>query len=110
MKKILTVTILACTFLLSNSIHAQHGAQKRGDYYFGQFSYAKAIKEYEKMVQGNFNADYAHQQLAECFLLIRDYKKSLPHFEAVINNTSLPTDYYFKYAMALYSDGKKKEA
>ncbi len=89
---------------------AQYGAQKRGDYYFGQFQYTKAIKEYEKMVEGKFNSDYAHQRLAECYLLIRDFKKSLPHFEVVINKTSIPTDYYFKYGMALYSNGQLDEA
>ncbi len=103
---------IALLLLLSVSqiATAQYGAQKRGDYYFGQFSYAKAIKEYEKMIEGDFNMEYAHQQLAECYLLIRDFKKSLPHFEAIINNTSIPTDYYFKYGMALYSNGQHKAA
>ena len=86
----------------------QYGAQKKGDYFFSQFSYSKAIKEYEKMIKGDLNPSYAHQQLAECYLLMRDYKKSIPHFEAIINNAMLPTDYYFKYAMALYTDGQHK--
>ena len=89
---------------------AQYGAQKRGDYYFGQFAYIKAIAEYEKMIEKDFNPAHAHQRLAECYLLIRDFKKALPHFEAIINNTSVSTDYYFKYAMALYSDGQHKVA
>lgn len=89
---------------------AQYGAQKKGDYYFSKFSYVKAISEYEKMIEGGINSEYAHQQLAECYLLIRDYKKSIPHFNAVINNATLPTDYYFKYAMALYSNGELKES
>jgi len=62
------------------------------------------------MIEGEHNTDYAHQQLAECYLLIREYKKSIPHFKAVINNATLPTDYYFKYAMALYSNGEHKES
>ena len=62
------------------------------------------------MIDGNFNKDYAHQRLAECYLLIRDYKKSIPHFEAVIHKTNVPTDYYFKYAMVLHSNNQGKEA
>ncbi len=107
------LTYIVFTLLFSLIIttgQAQYGAQKRGDYYFGQFQYSKAIKEYEKMVEGKFNSDYAHQRLAECYLLIRDFKKSIPHFEAVINKTSIPTDYYFKYGMALYSDGQLDKA
>lgn len=89
---------------------AQYGAQKRADYYFGQFAYAKAIPEYERMIEGDFNTNYAHQRLAECYLLMRDFKNAIPHFERIINSTSIPTDYYFKYGMALYSAGKIKEA
>lgn len=73
---------------------AQYGVQKRGDYYFGQFAYVKAIAEYEKMVEKDFNPAHAHQRLAECYLLIRDFKKALPHFEAIISSTSVSTDYY----------------
>ncbi len=87
-------------------ISAQYETQKKGDYYFTESSYAKAIEEYKKMITKNHNTSYAHQQLAECYLLTRDFKKSLPHFKAIIDNPTLPIDYYFKYAMALYSDGQ----
>lgn len=110
MKKIQKSLGLLVFLLISQITFAQYGAQKKADYYFGQFSYSKAIEQYEKMVDGNFNAEYAHQRLAESYLLIRDYKKSIPHFEAVINNPNIPSDYYFKYGMALYSNGDKKEA
>ncbi|MFS4457497.1 OmpA family protein [Maribacter sp. 2304DJ31-5] len=110
MKKANKILLLASFLLLCQLSSAQYGAQKKGDYYFSKFSYAKAIPEYEKMIKGGLNPEYAHQQLAECYLLIRDYKKSLPHFKAVIDNATLPTDYYFKYAMALYSNGEHKES
>ena len=104
------VFILIGTLLISCATLAQYGAQKRADYYFGQFSYAKAIPEYEKMIEGDFNSNYAHQRLAECYLLLRDFKSAIPHFERIIDLTTTPTDYYFKYAMALHSAGKSKEA
>lgn len=110
MKNLKIWNIFVFLFIAIQIASAQYGAQKKGDYYFGQFSYIKAIKEYEKMVKGNLNTSYAHQQLAECYLLIRDYKKAIPHFEAIINDAMLPTDYYFKYAMALYSNGQRKES
>ena len=110
MKIFLKNLILFTIVLFSQLMVAQYGAQKRGDYYFGQFAYTKAIGEYEKMLEKDFNQAHAHQRLAECYLLTRNFKKSLPHFEAIINNTSVPTDYYFKYAMALYSDGQHESA
>ncbi len=109
MKAYKTLIILLVFFTTQLAI-GQYPAQKKGDYYFSKFSYIKAINEYEKLIKSNLNPDYAHQQLAECYLLIRDFKKAIPHFEAIINSASLPTDYYFKYAMALYSNGEKKEA
>jgi len=103
-------TVLLVMILLGQLSMAQFGFQKKGDYYFGQFSYAKAIGEYEKMLEKDINVDHAHQRLAECYLLIRNYKKAIPHFEAIVDNTNVSTDNYFKYAMALYSDGQRKEA
>ncbi len=103
--------LLLMTFLFTSVwAEAQYGPQQRGDYFFGKFSYAKAIPEYESMLSGGLNAAYAHQQLAECYLLIRQYKKSIPHFKAIIEGEAVPTDYYFKYAMALYSDGQLEES
>lgn len=98
-------------FLLSiQLISAQYNAQKKGDYYFGQFDYAKAIPEYQKMLKGNLNPEHANRQLAECYLLLREFKKSIPHFQMTINDASLPPDYLFKYAMALYANGQRKQS
>ena len=105
MKNYQNSVLLILLFLVGEVAIAQFASQKKADYYFSKFSYSLAIPEYEKMVASDFNAEYAHQQLAECYLLIRDFKKSIPHFKAVINNATLPTDYYFKYAMALYANG-----
>ncbi|WP_419212345.1 OmpA family protein [Maribacter sp. X9] len=110
MKNYKNSLLLVLLFLMGQVSIAQFAAQKKADYFFSKFSYAKAIPEYEKMIEGGLNTEYAHQQLAECYLLIRDYKKSIPHFKLVINNSSLPTDYYFKYAMALYANGDLDES
>ena len=110
MKKSIKNALVLLFIVASQLVSAQYGAQKKGDYYFSQFSYAKAIPFYENMLEGNFNTSHAHKQLAECYLLIRDFNKAMPHFEAIINNADIPTDYYFKYAMALHSNGQSSEA
>jgi tetratricopeptide (TPR) repeat protein len=107
MKTIQKTITLFTILLFTQLVVAQYGVQKRGDYYFGQFAYTKAIGEYEKMIEKDFNTAHAHQRLAECYLLIRNFKKSIPHFEAIVNNTSVSTDYYFKYALALYRYGQQ---
>ena len=96
--------------LFTQLMSAQYLAQKKGDRFFGLFAYAKAIEQYEIMLSEEYKTVYAHKQLAECYLLMRNYDKAIPHFEAVIQTESVPKDYYFKYAMALYSVGQKDKA
>ncbi len=59
MKTIQKTISLFTILLFTQLIVAQYGAQKRGDYYFGQFAYAKAIGEYEKMIEKDFNQAHA---------------------------------------------------
>ncbi len=110
MKRFKNISFLLIFFGMIHIAQAQYGAQKRGDYFFSQFAYAQAVPEYEKMIEGDLNIEYAHRQLAECYLLLRDFKKAIPHFEMIINDASLPTDYYFKYAMALYTAGERQRS
>lgn len=109
MKHYKITTFLFIAFFGVVSMTAQSTVQKRADQLFYKFAYAKAIPEYEKMVTGR-NAIHAYQRLAECYLMLRDFEKSLPYFKRFINEPETPTNYYFKYAMALKSSGQEKEA
>ena len=60
MKNIIKNAFLILFLVSSQVISAQYGAQKKGDYYFSQFSYAKAIPFYETMIKGDFNTSHAH--------------------------------------------------
>lgn len=109
--KLSRTTLSTCLALFAVVIlSAQSATQKRADQLFYKFAYAKAIPEYEKLVVSGRNATHAYQRLAECYLLLRDFEKSLPYFKRFINNPTTPTNYYFKYAMALKSSGNEKEA
>ncbi len=104
-----TISLLLFVLCGALSLNAQSIVQKRADRLFYKFAYAKAIPEYEKMIDGK-NALHAHQRLAKCHLFLRDFEKALPHFEQFIHEPETPTNYYFEYAMALKSNGQKKEA
>lgn len=95
---------------LCTSLFAQSSVQKEADKLFNKFAYAKAIPHYEQMVINSFNENHAFQRLAECYLLMRDYEKSIPYFKRFIDGADTPTNFYFKYAMALKSSGDEKEA
>ncbi|UOY07491.1 OmpA family protein [Muricauda sp. SCSIO 64092] len=103
--------VITCVVLLATSfLTAQSVAQKKADIMFSKFSYAKAIPLYEEMLVKDDNAFHALQRLAESYLLLRDFEKSIPYFERFIESRETPSNYYFKYGMALKSIGKEKEA
>lgn len=105
----ITTTLLIALFGIC-MVSAQTMTQKRADQFFYKFAYAKAIPEYEQMVVSGKNTAHAYQRLAECYLMLRDFEKSLPYFKRFINEPETPTTYYFKYAMALKSSGQETEA
>lgn len=89
---------------------AQPVQLKKADELFNKFAYAKAIPEYERLVVKGLHTEHAYRRLAECYLLLRDFEKSLPYFERFINEPQTPSHYYFKYGMALQSVNRQKEA
>lgn len=89
---------------------AQSSRQKKADILFSKFAYAEAIPIYEEMLVEEDNSFHALQRLAETHLLLRNYEKSLPYFDRFIEKQETPSNYYFKYGMALKSVGKEKEA
>ena len=94
----------------SQFLTAQSTRQKRADAMFSTFAYATAIPLYEEMLVEEDNSSHALQRLAESYLLLRDFEKSIPYFKRFIENKETPSNYYFKYGMALKSVGKEKEA
>ncbi|MEM1258222.1 MAG: tetratricopeptide repeat protein [Bacteroidota bacterium] len=106
-----SILILVATLLLVMPLSiAQSSRQKRADVLFSKFAYAKAIPFYEEMLVEDDNASHALRRLAESHLLLRDFEKSLPYFKRFIENSETPSNYFFKYGMALKSVGKEKEA
>ncbi|MEM1340596.1 MAG: OmpA family protein [Bacteroidota bacterium] len=92
------------------AVVAQPAQLKKADALFNKFAYAKAIPEYELLVVKGRDVEHAYRRLAECYLLLRDFEKSLPYFERFINEAQTPSHYYFKYGMALQSVNRHKEA
>ena len=98
-------------FLLAlNFLNAQSRLQQAADEMFSKFAYSKAIPLYEELAIEGSNSNHAFMRLAECYLLMREYEKSLPYFKRFINSANTPSSYFFKYAMALQSVGKDDDA
>ena len=109
--KIKQLHILVLAFLMATHfLSAQSSRQKKADVMFSKFAYAKAIPLYQEMLIEEDNSFHALQRLAESYLLLRDFEKSIPYFERFIDSDQTPSNYFFKYGMALKSVGKEKEA
>ncbi len=101
---------LGIALLLTTTVLSQSAQLKKADAFFNKFAYAKAIPEYELLVIKGLHTEHAYRRLAECYLFLRDFEKSLPYFERFINEPQTPSHYYFKYGMALQSVNRQKEA
>ena len=110
MKTKTLLALLFASFMVMPFLTAQSTRQKKADVMFSKFAYAKAIPLYEEMLVKDDNTFHALQRLAESHLLLRDFERSLPYFERFIEDKQTPSNYFFKYGMALKSVGKEKEA
>ncbi|WP_372938037.1 OmpA family protein [Seonamhaeicola sp.] len=103
--------ILVCiTLALSFSAFPQQGRQKRADTLFNKFSFVKAAKVYQELIQKNYNKDYATRRLADCYALMRDPKNASRYYKSVVKQENVPIDYYYRYAQALRGIKKYKES
>ncbi|MDN3667482.1 OmpA family protein [Algibacter miyuki] len=103
--------ILVCiALMLSITVFAQQGKQKRADTLFNKFSFVKAAKVYRELIQDNYNRDYATRQLADCYALLRDPRNASRYYKSVVKQENVPVEYYYKYAQSLRGMKKYDES
>ncbi|NNC51255.1 MAG: OmpA family protein [Flaviramulus sp.] len=96
--------------MLSFSVFAQQGKQKRADTLFNKFSFVKAAKVYRDLIANNYNKDYATRKLADCYSLLRDPRNASRYYKSVVKQKNVPTEYYYKYAQSLRGMKKYDES
>src|SRR5690606_14233731 len=84
-----------------SSLQAQHGKQQRADILFTNFSFVKAADIFKELIDAQYNTQYAHGRLADCYLMLRDPEKAAKHYEIIINQDEVPIQVYYNYAVAL---------
>jgi len=91
--------------LISTSMFGQTQKQKRAERQFDSFSFVKAIKTYEKMVDTSFNQYYAMRKLGDSYIMLRQPEKALPIYEQVVQQENVPSEYFLYYAQTLRATG-----
>lgn len=100
------VTIIIAFVLMSPSMFGQTTKQKRAERQFNSFSFVKAIKTYENLVEKNVNDAYALRKLGDAYIMLRQPEKALPIYEKVVMQENVPSEYYLYYAQTLRANGK----
>ncbi|MDO6759570.1 OmpA family protein [Tamlana sp. 2_MG-2023] len=101
---------LCIALFLSFSVFAQQGKQKKADTLFNKFSFVKASKVYQELIQNNYNKDYATRKIADCYALLRDPRNANRYYKSVVKQENVPVEYYYKYAQSLRGMKKYKES
>lgn len=93
--------LIVASCILSLSIYAQQGLQKRADSLFNKFAFVDASEAYKKLVEKNYNVAYATRQLGDCYAYMRNPEKAVEYYKSAVAQENVPIEYYYKYAQAL---------
>ncbi|MBD0832816.1 OmpA family protein [Aestuariibaculum sp. TT11] len=96
--------------MLSLTVFAQQGQQKKADTLFNKFSFVKAAEVYKELIAKDYNKDYATRKLADCYALLRDPKNASKYYEKVVKQDNVPVEYYYSYAQSLRGIKKYDES
>ncbi len=108
--KIKIYILCSIAVMLSYTAFSQQGKQKRADTLFNKFSFVKAAKVYQELIENKYNADYATRKLADCYALLRNPRYASRYYKRVVQQENVPVQYYYRYAQALRGIKKYDES
>lgn len=104
--KPIVIALLILVIGCYSSFSQNFDEDSKGDYYFEQKAFAKAIKYYETDYFENGNKD-ALVKLANCHRLLHHYEQAEKYYRKILSTPSLRNDsHYFYFAEMLKSNGK----
>ena len=87
--------------LVSITVFAQYGMQKKADKLFNTFAFADATEVYTRLIDKDFNTDYATRQLADTYAFMRNPDSAVVYYQKAVEQENIPVEYYYNYAQAL---------
>lgn len=96
--------------LICSSAIGQTVRQKRAEGLYNNFSFVKAIEHYERLIEKNDNKDYALRKLGDIYIMLRKPEEALSIYKQVVQQSNVPSEYYYYYAQVLRATGDYKES
>ncbi|WP_347053701.1 OmpA family protein [Flavobacterium olei] len=98
--------------ILGNSLYAQNKKLQKANNLYDKLAFAEAGKLYQELVDSGNTSTEVYTKLGDSYYYNAEYAKAAQSYsklmEASANN--VPPEYYFRYAQALNSTGKRSEA
>ena len=96
--------------LIGSSAIGQTAKQKRAEKSYDQFSFVKAVEQYQKMIEKDINKDYALRKLGDAYIMLRMPEEALSVYAQVVEQPNVPSEYFYYYAQVLRANGEYKES
>ncbi|PHR70454.1 MAG: flagellar motor protein MotB [Lutibacter sp.] len=96
--------------LICSSAIGQTVRQKRAEGLYNNFSFVKAIKHYQKLIDKDDNKGYALRKLGDTYIMLRMPEKALSIYKQVVQQPNVPSKYYYYYAQVLRATGDYNES
>ncbi|MEZ4960621.1 MAG: SPOR domain-containing protein [Saprospiraceae bacterium] len=101
-KPLLSLLLLT---LLANAMMAQ-AALKRANKQYELFAFAPAVESYKDVLSKNPNHLEANSKIADCYRMLNDLDKALPHYQAAVAQEGVEDIYRFQYGLTLQGLGR----
>ncbi|MBI4447111.1 MAG: tetratricopeptide repeat protein [Acidobacteria bacterium] len=104
------LVVTACLLQILTTPAAAQGDFQKGISYYKQGQYAKAIEEFEELVQANPKYEDGFRILGDCYLKTRRYDKAASAFQNAIRLKDGNIGSYYGLALAYFNSGNNRGA
>ena len=100
------LSLIFCLSILTTSARAQSALEQRGDVFYEQMAYIRALAYYRKAIEKDSTNQRVKLKMAESYRKLNDPKNSARWYAQVMEDTIATAEHTLHYAEALSSNGK----
>ena len=102
---------IALISAFSSNVYSQQSKIAAGDKKYDNYAYIDAIKTYERVAEKGYKSEDLFQKLGNSYYFNSEFDKAAKWYgELFAMNTTVDTEYYYRYAQSLKSTGNTTKA